>query len=154
MFRRRAKRSKPEQAPSDGDVAQAMHELAEIFVDGSAHEGYEVGWDADSAQRLDELCDAFLASRPEQDVMDSMIMSMGAYLGELIVRNAGGRWTYDQSHAAVGVETQQRQLVCFPHNKVAKRLTHGEEHGLWAFYEYAATGKVPPGAKTTLLEPD
>ena len=153
MSRRRGKRSNSEQAPTDGDVAQAMRELAEIFVNASVHEGYEVGWGADSAQRLDELCDAFLASRPEQGVIDSMIMSMGAYLGEVIVRNAGGRWTYDQSQETAGVETQQQQM-CFPHNKVAKRLTLGEEHGLWAFYEYAATGKVPPGAQTTLREPD
>jgi hypothetical protein len=154
MFRRRVKRSKVEQAATDGDVAQAMRELAEIFVERSAHEGYDVGWGADSAQRLDELCDAFLASRPEQSVIDSMIMAMGAYLGELIVRNAGGRWTYNQSQAAVVVETQQQPLLCFPHNKVAKRLRHGEEHGLWAFYEYAAIRKVPQRAQTTLLEPD
>jgi hypothetical protein len=152
MFRRRAKKSDSEQVPSDADVAQAMHDLAQIFVDGSAFGEYELGWDADSAHRLDELCDAFLASRPDNDVVDSMIMSLGAYLGELIVRNSNGRWTYHQGQAAV-VQTPQQQL-CFPHSKVAKRLTLGEEHGLWAFYEYATTGKVAPGAQTTLREPD
>jgi hypothetical protein len=153
MFRRRGKKGDSERPPSDEDVAEAMHGLAVIFVEGSAQEGYEFGWDADSANRLDELCDAFLAGRPDKAVVDSMIMSMGAYLGELIVRNAGGRWTYHQEQQAAAVETGQQQL-CFPHNKVAKRLARGEEHGLWAFYEYAATGKVPPGAQTTLREPD
>ena len=53
-------------------------------------------------------------------------MSMGAYLGELIVRNAGGRWAYHQDQKTAVVETHQQQL-CFPHSKVAKRLTLGEE---------------------------
>jgi hypothetical protein len=151
MFKRPAKKREFEQIPTDDQVAHAMRELAEIFVERSAHEGFEVGWDAGSAQKLDELCEAFLAGRPDKDVMHSMIMSMGAYLGELIVRNADGRWMYSRQHEAAAVEVRQR-THCFPHNKVAKRLTHGDEHGLWAFYEYAATGKVPPGAQTSSVE--
>jgi hypothetical protein len=153
MFGRRAKKSSSAQEPTDDDVARAMAQFAEIFVETSGQEGHVLGWDAGSAQKLDELCEVFLASRPEKETMRSMIMAMGAYLGELIVRNGGGRWTYDREHNVAVVELPQHGL-CFPHSKVAKRLTHGEEHGLWAFYEYASTGKVPPGAQTTLLEPD
>ena len=129
-----------------------MGQFAEIFVEASGHEGHVLGWDAGSAQKLDELCEVFLASRPANETMQSMIVAMGAYLGELIVRNAGGRWTYDREHDVAVVEVEQHRL-CFPHSKVAKRLTHGEEHGLLAFYEYASTGKVPPGVQTTSLEP-
>jgi hypothetical protein len=34
-----------------------------------------------------------------------MSLVMGAYLGELIVRIGGGRWTYDQQARAAAVET-------------------------------------------------
>ena len=65
MFRRRAKKGDSEQVPSHEDVAQAMHGLATTFVETGAREGYELGWDGDSAQRLDGVCDAVLASRPD-----------------------------------------------------------------------------------------
>jgi hypothetical protein len=152
MFRRRAKKSNSTQKPTDGELARAMGQFAEIFVETSGHEGHVLGWDAASAMKLDELCEVFLASRPEKETMQSMIVAMGAYLGELIVRNCGGRWTYDREHEVAVVEVEQR--LCRPHSKVAKRLTHGEEHALWLFYEYASTGTIPPGAQTTLREPD
>ena len=126
MFRRRAKKGDSEQVPSHEDVAQAMHGLATTFVETGAREGYELGWDGDSAQRLDGVCDAVLASRPDGGVLDAMVMSMGAFLGELIVRNTCGRWAYHQDQKTAVVETHQQQL-CFPHSKVAKRLTLGEE---------------------------
>jgi hypothetical protein len=56
--------------------------LAEIFVDGSAAEGQVLGWDAGSALCLDELCRMFLASSPADAVVRTMVLTMGAYLGE------------------------------------------------------------------------
>jgi hypothetical protein len=133
-----------DEGPSDADVAADMRAFAQIFVDGTAAEGQEFGWDAAAATRLDGLCDAFLASDPSEDAIQSMVLAMGSYLGELVVRNAGGRWTYDTGTAAAGVDVPSRKR-CFPHSRVVQRLTVGPAHSLRLFYEIAVTGPILPG---------
>jgi hypothetical protein len=133
-----------QEVPSDEDVAADMRAFAQIFVDGAAAEGQVFGWDAPCAQRLDGLCEAFLASRPGDDAIQSMVLAMGSYLGELIVRNGDGRWTYDTRAAAAGVDVPSRKR-CFPHGRVTQRLTSGPAHSLRLFYEIAVTGPILPG---------
>jgi hypothetical protein len=143
VFRRRSR--KPEPVHTDDEIAGSMLEYAEIFVDGCTVDGFQIDWDGGSANKLDGICEHFLGGHPGEDDVRHMTVAMGAYLGELIVRNSGGRWTYHEEHGPVVALDDGRN--CLPHNKVAKRLELGDEHGLWAFYEYAVTGEVPPGAQ-------
>jgi len=133
--------SEEDEIPSDEDVAADMRAFAQIFVDGAAAEGQEFGWDAAAAQRLDGLCDAFLASKPDADAIQSMVLAMGSYLGELVVRNGGGHWTYDTRAVAAGVDVPSKKR-CFPHGRVGQRLTLGSAHSLRLFYEIAVTGQI------------
>ncbi|MDQ7905288.1 hypothetical protein RB614_12205 [Phytohabitans sp. ZYX-F-186] len=73
--------------PTDAETAETMLGLAEAFRAGAAEEGEPFGWESTEASRLDDVCDAFLANRPPADYRRSMIMSIGAYLGELLVRH-------------------------------------------------------------------
>ncbi|MBB5872450.1 hypothetical protein F4553_005884 [Allocatelliglobosispora scoriae] len=120
--------------PTQTEVAGTMQLMAEAFIRASADEGAKLGWEADDASRLDGICDAFLRSNPPEDVQNSMVMAMGAYLGELLVRTGGGQWTYDadQQEAAVIMPNGTHG---YPHSKVAKRLYLGAEHDLLDFYE-------------------
>jgi hypothetical protein len=138
--------------PADEKVAADMRRYAEIFVMGVAAAGEVLGWDAGAARQLDKWCEIFLASSPDEDGIRRMVLVMGAYLGELIVRNGHGRWTYDPRARAPGVDTPARQR-CFPHNKVTKRLTVGAEHSLWVFYDVAVTGRIPAGVRITPRNP-
>jgi hypothetical protein len=134
--------------PADHETAEAMRRLAETFISGAAVEGWHFGWDHAEALRLDEACEAFLRSDPPADVRHSMIMAMGAYLGEQMVRVGGGYWAYDAKERAAVVEMPNR-LRAYPHNKVAKRLERGPEHSLAEFYQYALSGQLSPGSKLT-----
>jgi hypothetical protein len=131
---------------SDAEVAQSMRRYAEAFVGVAAEEGGEpFGWQAGEVSRLDEVCEGFLSNDPPPEVRHSMIMALGAYLGELLVLS-GGRWTYDREDRAAVVE-MPNGLRCYPHNKVAKRLDDGAEHNLFNFFWYAVTREVPPGSQ-------
>lgn len=130
--------------PTDENVAADMLAFAQMFVDGAAAEGQDFGWDAACAQRLDPLCEAFLASGPDADAIQSMVLAMGSYLGELVVRNADGRWTYDPRAGAAGVNVPSSKR-CFPHSRVAQRLTAGSAHSLRLFYEIAVADPILPG---------
>jgi hypothetical protein len=124
--------------PTDEETAEAMRDLAEVFRSGSKAEGVPFGWGPDEADRLDGLCDAFLATGPTAERRHSVVMSMGAFLGELLVRNGGGLWAYDTKENAA-VVVLPNGLRAFPHNKVAKRLDLGPEQSISAFYRYALT---------------
>jgi hypothetical protein len=136
--------------PTDAETADAMRGLAEAFVKGMAAEGEPFGWESTEASRLDDTCDLFLAGNPPADYRHSMIMSIGAYLGELLVRHGGGRWAFDPAESAAVVE-MPNGLRAHPHNKVAKRLHHGPEHNLFQFYWYGLTKETPPGTNVRVL---
>jgi hypothetical protein len=122
-----------------------MLRLAEAFVIGSAEEGEHFGWDSTEASRLDSVCEEFLRGNPPEDVRHSMVLAMGSYLGELMVRNGHGRWAYDATLREAVVE-MPNGLVGYPHSKVAKRLDLGPEHNLFQFYWYSLTRDLPPGS--------
>jgi hypothetical protein len=139
--------------PTDEQVAEHMLAFAQIFVDGTAAEGRTSDWDTGSARRLDDLCEAFLAGDPTEDAVQSMVLTMGAYLGDLIVRHGGGRWTYDAEAGAAGIDLPFGQR-CFPHNKVAKRMSRGPAHSLRLFYYVAVTGDLTLGTVHERPSPD
>lgn len=119
------------------ETAEAMGSLAEIFVQGTAVEtGVSLGWGERDAAKLDGLSEAFLHCEPSPEVKHSMIMSMGAYLGELIIRASGGRWGYDDERREATIETGDG-ILGWPHSKVAKRFEQGPTHSLYQYYRYA-----------------
>jgi hypothetical protein len=130
--------------PPDDQVAEHMLAFARIFVDGTAAEGRTFDWDASSAQRLDGLCETFLAGTPSAEAVQSMVLSMGSYLGELIVRHGTGVWAYDADAGAAGIDLPFGQR-CFPHHKVGMRLSRGPAHSLRLFYYIAVTGDLALG---------
>jgi len=123
-----------------------MAGLSEAFVSGSAEEGEHFDFAPESAPRLDAWVDLFVAEGPSDDVIHSVVLSMGAYVGELIVRNGGGGWTFEPQAGAPGVRLTSG-LVCFPLNKVGKRLTVGPEHSIDQFVQVTLSGELPPEAR-------
>jgi hypothetical protein len=135
-----------ELGPAGGEIATSMAQLADVFVTGSAAEGHHFDYAIENASRLDPLVDLFTRERPPNDVVHSMVLSMGAYVGELMVRNGLGRWIYERAQGVPAVELTSG-LVCFPLNKVGKRITVGAEHSIAQFVAAARSGVVPAGAQ-------
>jgi hypothetical protein len=137
----------------DEAVAAQMAQMAKNFVAGLAEDGIELDYDASWANRLDEICDAYLASGPSPDGVRLMAIAMGAYLGELLVREGAGVWV---SASTARTKAGQQEsvavlltsgLAAFPLTKVNKRLTVGSEHSLQQFFEVSKAGQLPPGTR-------
>ncbi|REE97156.1 hypothetical protein [Thermomonospora umbrina] len=143
---RSTRRSGGPHRPSDAEIAAQQRTLAGTFVDqvGEAF-GLAIGWTEEDAQLLDGLCDILVSEHPTESTLQTNAQVMGAYLGELIVRNGGGRWGWDVAYRSSAVLTRFG-TTGFPHNRVYKRLTQGVEHSLWAFYQCSVTGSGPPGS--------
>ena len=137
---------------SDEEVAEAMRMLADGFIEGSDADGFpHFTWDVADAARLDAICDALrVRDDPQGDGWHGRIMTMGAYLGELLVRHGNGHWSYDSTNKAA-VVIMPNGLAAYPHNKVAKRLEIGPEHSLSAFFDYSLSRHVPPGGQVRTM---
>jgi hypothetical protein len=132
--------------PTDAETAATMGRLSTAFITGMADDGRPFTWDEVDVTRVDDFCTEFLRDNPPGEQRHSMIMAMGAYLGELLVRHHAARWTYDPDMRAA-IVSMPNGLNCYPHTKVAKRLEHGTTHSLSEFYRYAVTREVPPGSQ-------
>ena len=149
-FFKRAER--PDSGPPSDEMAAAyMSHLAQVFVDGAAAQGDVLAWDTASALRLDSLCEEYVAGKPDNERFWYLSVGLGAYLGELVVRNGRGHWVWSPEAKAPAVELPSG-MRCFPLHKVDKRINVGREHNLWAFYDYMMTGKVAPDVKLTPRE--
>lgn len=129
------------QAPTDADTADAMRALAEVFVHGAGTET-SFDWDGTECARLDELCDQFLI--PGQRTVttrQALAARMGAYVGELLVRNAGGRWVYDEECRSAAVELPSGHRV-FPAERVAQRIAVGHHYSVADFYRATLAGDL------------
>ena len=89
-------------------------------------------------------CAHFLPSMPDRPGMKAGVaLALGAYLGELIVRHAGGRWVYDTQAQTAGVDVRDCRM--FPLSAASKRVDGQQDKSLLAFYQFALTGQFPPG---------
>ena len=82
--------------PTNAQTAESMRGLAEVFRATTAEvTGVQLGWTEADARLLDELAGELMATSPAGDARERLILALGAYLGELIVRNSKARWCYD-----------------------------------------------------------
>lgn len=131
--------------PSDGETAALMSELAEAFREVNAEQGEDFGWETREASRLDAVCDRFLGTDPSPGLRRSMVMAMGAYLGELMVRHGGGRWLSGAGEYG-SIVLLTNGLFCHPHEQVAMRLDLGPQLDLGFYFHYALAGHMRPDA--------
>lgn len=126
-------------APSDIETAEAMRALAEVFLHSI---DVELRWDGSDIARLDDLCDQFtIPGQRTLSTRSALSARMGAYVGELLVRNADGRWVYDEDCRSAAVELCGEHRV-FPAERVAQRITIGHHHSIAEFYRATVAGDL------------
>jgi hypothetical protein len=130
----------------DDNVALKARELADGFVIGAARDGYQFDYTPASAERLNTYADDFVASGPPDEVKHSVIIAMGTFLGELIVRNGAGRWQRTESNELTVVleRAGQDAFTAYPLNKVAKRIGGDKQQDIKYFYDVCVRGGPIP----------
>ncbi|HUR75570.1 MAG TPA: hypothetical protein VMZ00_14910 [Sporichthya sp.] len=130
------------QAPSEVETADAMRALAEVFVHSATSENFRFGWDGADCMRLDDLCDQFvIPGHRTTTTRQALSARMGAYVGELLVRNARGRWVYDETCRSAAVELPNGNRV-FPAERVAQRIAVGHHYSVAEFYRATVAGDL------------
>lgn len=105
--------------------------------------GFQLDYTAESLRLLDQSVEELRREgRPVADVAETLV-GVGAYVGEVLVRQAAARWVDFSPHEralfghAFGVKTPDGQ-VWNPLGKAFKRYAGGAQHSLHAFYLEAA----------------
>jgi hypothetical protein len=122
----------PENAPKfAGDIVAAAAEISGVALDYSA----------DSLKDVDDIIERMRQDGCTSEQLAETLFGFGCYVGEVFVRQAGGRWRNaadtamaDLAGFPLVVELGEEHF-CNPIGKVFKRLENGEEDNLPYFYQ-------------------
>jgi hypothetical protein len=124
---------------AEAEKASAMMRLvAEAFVGPATANGAAwLDYTPASVMLLDDLIAAWWPATPEKGTYESMIPAMGAYVGEVLVREAGGRWIRDPGE---GYAVDLGGRIVFPMKQIAGRFELGAAQSIGRFYAEASAG--------------
>jgi hypothetical protein len=119
--------------------------------------GQQFGFDRDSIAWVESFIESQRHQGRTCDAKSGLVSTIGSYLGEAIIKNAGGHWDEDeQGNIAVKFSNGD---WCYPFAKVAKQFDAGAQAGesIASFYDisvnYVGAGKLsaahPAGEKNS-----
>ncbi|HEY8421850.1 MAG TPA: hypothetical protein VIL05_08955 [Thermoclostridium sp.] len=120
------------------DLKLTMQEWANGAIDLADVFEIKLDYSEDSVVKLDILCQILhsnMESDPENYDEEIILVSsgiMGAYLGELIIRNIGGEWEEEEGK---GISVRKGVFACHPISKIYKRLKNGDQDDIEIFYK-------------------
>ncbi|SJZ67747.1 hypothetical protein SAMN02745116_01144 [Pilibacter termitis] len=126
------------------DMNEMMKSMAETACEVAKDSGFELDFSEQSLLHVEELLDAFHQKVPKgikklfskglsNEEMDMLCLVFGAYLGEVVIKNLGGKWQPSERLASVFLDNGTE---IYPAQKVYKRLMNGREDEIWAYYKF------------------
>src|SRR5438045_3656668 len=97
---------------TDDTAARWARQMADSFIETMTVET-DAAWDftPDTLTALDDLIDAWWPQGPSQDTIRNTGRAMAGYVGEVVRRNLGGQWIYDDRFGpSVRIDSQ----IAFP----------------------------------------
>lgn len=114
-----------------GNAALVVEELGPIA-------GFDFGFGAESVAWVDGYIDRQRRRLTDPDTTGKLVSVLGSYLGEAIIKAAGGAWDVHERDE-IGVRFDNGDW-CFPFSKVAKQFACGDAEGgesILAFYNFS-----------------
>jgi hypothetical protein len=116
-----------------------VRQAAKDFTVLTAAGGDVLGWTEGDAAGLEQWCVTLLTGHPSVEVLKEWLPTLGAYLGELLVRCGGGRWEDDEA-ARRYIVVMPNGTRAFPLDQAEYRLRYGAEHNLKAYVRRTLLG--------------
>jgi hypothetical protein len=120
------------------DIARASDWIAEAL----ASSGYRADFSPSSLSEVDRFFEEHSINGTPRaggllsDGLGSRLFALGCYVGEVVRRSKGGEWYGDDSDPEVELNAELRLadgFVCWPIQRVMKRLKNGGEDGIAAY---------------------
>lgn len=117
------------------DAPRYAEKVVELTRDNT---GVELDFSVESLTRVDKLMLRWRENGSTSEGMPMQVSLFGCYLGEVIIRNHGGRWRQEASGCPVVLELPDG-TICNPKGQASKLLDNGPEDSLLLFCQ-AVTG--------------
>ena len=131
-------------------IPEHAADLAATCVDSAKQvSGLDLDYSPQSLVLIDRQMDRFAADGQDSSTIASTLFCFGCYVGEVIIRNLGGRWieVTDPSMKRLAefpmVVAMESGDWWNPIGKVFKRIDDGASESLEYFYTVAAGAKHP-----------
>jgi hypothetical protein len=119
----------------DVALADDLRHDAEVFARSGREKGYRLDYSEASIVEVERLLTDWTVETPEgphvDDNLASIAAMIGAYVGEVMIRNLGGYWTRWEDYIAV----KGPEVYAFPLDKAIKRAYEPLGNQLDYFYE-------------------
>jgi len=115
---------------------------AEWIAKALSSSGYKADFSVESLKEIDRFFDdQMLNGAPKPNGLlatqrGSRLFALGAYVGEVIRRSAGGEWIGDDNdpQAEINVALRLKHgTILWPIQRVIKRFNNGSEDGIYAY---------------------
>jgi len=124
---------------NQGDLGETQRQVAALFVETAARYGMSFDYSEAGISDLEDWVDRLWdpnGPRPTEAELDTNTKLVGAYLGEVMIRNIGGEWVMGSDPRQPAVEIKPGR-VAFVLNKVYKRQLNGTQESFIDFYHGA-----------------
>jgi len=120
------------------DIAKASDWIAKAL----ASSGYRADFSPSSLSEVDRFFEEHSANGTPRaggllsDGLGSRLFALGCYVGEVVRRSKGGEWYGDDTDPEVELNAELRLAdgsVCWPVQRVVKRLKNGDEDSIAAY---------------------
>ncbi|MYT69075.1 MULTISPECIES: hypothetical protein [unclassified Streptomyces] len=107
--------------------------------------GAELDYSAGSIDLVEDIVDSFRSDGATCDEMAESLAEFGCYVGEILVRHAGGAWRHAPAghHPVPLVVELPGPRLCHPVDWVFQRLEHGPDVSISALYATAVHDGAP-----------
>jgi hypothetical protein len=119
------------------DLTVKQRKVSELFLETAKKLGdMTFDYSEQSVEQLESFVDRLWDPNapPSEAELDSLTKLIGAYLGEVMIRNVGGHWAWSPDRNMPAIETDQGSWA-YVLDKVYKRQVAGSEESLVEFYE-------------------
>ena len=127
---------KGKRQPTAPTLMEDIPKAAKWFEEAMASSGYVLDGTLESFQELDRFIDE--QKRPGgllDGTVGSKLFGMGAYVGQTLIAQLGGRWETDDRdpQGEVNIAVTLSGGTVWPVQRVMKRLSNGPEDSLYAY---------------------
>lgn len=125
------KNRKPDKEVLKNDVESSKEWIKEILITS----GYQADFSVESLKEIDRFIDE---QNKEGGMLSrdtgKMLFALGAYVGETIIENYGGRWDFDECESEMSIKvTVEGNVALFPVMRVMSRYQYGKANSIYAY---------------------
>lgn len=115
-------------------MLKQLRDNAQIIIQDMRQYGIELKYDRASIAWLDSHVEQNRDSYDKEKIAQ-LANTIGVFLGECLIRNYEGQWTYVEAEKRWGVDLGGQVGIAFPGTKAYKHLTNGPADSILAFFD-------------------